>query len=219
MVVCMGDQEIRSIPASVEREGTTKFARLSKARRRVVSVKVLLVLCFSIIAYPAESQEYVRLSAPEFFTYDELVALSQNVDQLAFPLAQKLQRITTTPFISNEAYYRGAKPYAPNLERIGPSLRVVFWNIGRGVTLDQIILMFNDSEKFLAQAEESKRKWEVLVSKLGLRISKKRRMSKQMWSSVETLREQINVLKTADVLVLNEVDWGMRRSGYPAWSF
>jgi len=185
-------------------------------KQRAASTLFVLLIIFTI-AVPTESAEkYVRFSAPEFFTYDELVTLSENLEQFEPSLAQKLQQITTTPFISNEAYYRGAKPYVPDIPRLGPSLRVIYWNIERGVHLDNIIMLFNDSEKFLAEAEEGKREFEELISKVGPRPVKKRWISKHMWSSVKTLREQVEVLKTADVLVLNEVDWGMRRSDYRA---
>jgi len=195
-----------------------KLALPWRVNRRVASILYFLTFTFSIAVPSAAAEKYVRYSAPDFFTYDELVALSENVEQLEPALAQKLQHITTTPFISNEAYYRGAKPLVPDLPRIGPSLRVICWNIERGVNLDKILLLFQDSEKFIAEAIDGKREFEELLSKTGPRLLKKQWMSRHthIWSSVETLDEQINVLKTADVLVLNEVDWGMRRSNYRA---
>jgi len=193
-----------------------KFIRSHRANRRAATVLSLLIISFSILASSVVAEEYVRLSTPDFFTYDELVALSENVEQLEPSLAEKLKYITTTPFLSNEAYYRGAKAYIPDIPHLGPSLRVICWNIERGVHLDNIIMLFNDTEKFLAEAVEKKQELEELLSEEGPRLLKKEYMSRHMWSSMETLREQIEVLKTADVLILNEVDWGMRRSDYRA---
>ena len=44
-----------------------------------------------------------------WLTYEELVALSEDTE-FEPELSEKLRAITTTPFISNEAYYRGARP-------------------------------------------------------------------------------------------------------------
>ena len=64
---------------------------------------------------PAVSQKstnYVRLQQPTLFTYQELVTLG-TTDTLTGRLEDKLHAITTTPFLSNEAYYRGVKPHRP----------------------------------------------------------------------------------------------------------
>src|SRR3972149_464579 len=50
---------------------------------------------------------YVRLQQPRMLTYDELVVLGTS-NQFSDELRDKLHSITTTPFLSNEAYYSGA---------------------------------------------------------------------------------------------------------------
>jgi hypothetical protein len=70
------------------------------------------------------------------FSYAELVTLS-NTDPLDDALTGKLKLLTTTPFISNEAYYAGVKLHKPSFHGT-PSLRVVFWNIERGLRLEEI---------------------------------------------------------------------------------
>jgi hypothetical protein len=67
-------------------------------------------------AVPAsnKSGSYARLRQPGMFTYQELVTLGAT-DTLPDALARKLRTITTTPFLSNEAYYRGARPHRPVL--------------------------------------------------------------------------------------------------------
>jgi len=125
-------------------------------------------------------------------TYDELVTLGTN-DKLSEELRDKLHSITTTPFVSNEAYYNGAKPHLPKLIQLGSSLRLVAWNIERGLELDGIILLFTNTEEFLRQATRNEKK-----------------------ADITQLRQDIEVLKSADIIVLNEVDWGLKRTGYRA---
>jgi hypothetical protein len=75
-----------------------------------IQVCLLLGLAVSLVGTQrVHAQEYVRNSVPEMFSYDELVQLSTD-QELKPKLAEKLHTLTTTPFINNEAYYRGAKP-------------------------------------------------------------------------------------------------------------
>ena len=82
----------------------------------------------SAIPLATETGGYPRLQQPEMFTYDELVTLG-TVDKVSGELGDKLHAITTTAFLSNEAYYGGAKPHRPELKQLGSSLRLVTWNI------------------------------------------------------------------------------------------
>jgi endonuclease/exonuclease/phosphatase family metal-dependent hydrolase len=136
---------------------------------------------------PKNAAAYVRLQQPRLFTYQELVTLG-TIDDVGGKLAGKLHTITTTPFLSNEAFYRGAKPHKP-----GRSLRLVAWNIERGLELDGIKLLFANTEEFLRQA-----------ARKGSDVN------------LGQMRQDIDALKSADVVVLNEVDWGLRRTGYRA---
>lgn len=132
----------------------------------------------------------VRLQQPELFTYQELVTLG-TTDNVSGKLGDKLRAITTTPFLSNEAYYRGARPHRPVLNQVGRSLRLVTWNIERGLELGGIELLFTKTEEFLRQAKRN----EATVD-------------------IAQMRQDIEVLKSADIVVLNEVDWGLKRTGY-----
>jgi endonuclease/exonuclease/phosphatase family metal-dependent hydrolase len=135
---------------------------------------------------------YVRFQQPSMLTYDELVALGTN-NKFSNELRDKLHSITTTPFLSNEAYYSGAKPHRPKLTQLGSSLRLVEWNIERGLELDGIKLLFANTEEFLRQARRNEKK-----------------------ADITQMRQDIEVLKSADVIVLNEVDWGLKRTRYRA---
>jgi len=137
-----------------------------------------------------ETGIYVRLQQPKMLAYDELVALGTSA-KASGELGDKLHAITTTPFLSNEAYYRGAKPHRPKLDQLGNSLRLVTWNIEQGLELDGIKLLFANTEEFLRQAERNEKK-----------------------ADIAQMRQDIEVLKSADIMVLNEVDWGLKRTGY-----
>jgi len=114
-------------------------------------------------------------------------------------LAKKLNTLLTTPFINNEAYFAGIKPLRPNLKGMGVSLRLVEWNIERGIEFDAIKLLLTDKKGFLAK---------VHSEAAGHTNTEK--------ASDQVLNAQMDVLQSADVLVLNEVDWGMKRSDYRA---
>ncbi|MEX2302093.1 MAG: endonuclease/exonuclease/phosphatase family protein [Bryobacterales bacterium] len=159
------------------------------AARCVVAVLTLGLFPGAGAAVAAD-EAYVRYQEPELFSYEELVALVKT-DEMEEQLAQKLTTLRTTPFLSNEAHYRGAQPHRPNIEGLGASLRVVMWNIERGFTLDSIKALFTDTNAFLKAQGQT-----------GGRID------------ANKLLEQIEVLQSADVLVLNEVDWGLKRTDY-----
>ncbi|MDH4063121.1 MAG: endonuclease/exonuclease/phosphatase family protein [Acidobacteriota bacterium] len=159
--------------------------------------------------------KYVRLQIPELFTYDELVALSKS-DPLPPAIEAKLKALTTTPFISNEAFYRGARPHRPLDKELGRSMRVVFWNIERGMRLDDIKLIATDREAFIRKVTEE-------------RFERKHKLQPEVWQpapedeleleadleqNFALVRAQIVMLQEADVIVLNEVDWGVPRTQY-----
>jgi endonuclease/exonuclease/phosphatase family metal-dependent hydrolase len=154
--------------------------------------------CIGTTVLPA--QEYVRDSEPKLFSYDELVQLS--LDQEMSPeLAEKLRLLTTTPFVNNEAYLSGARPQAFELPRLGPSLRVALWNIERGLELDYIELFLKDKDAFMAKVQAERK--EANENKKGVRAV-----------DLEKIPEEIETLKSADVWILNEVDWGVKRTEY-----
>ena len=127
-------------------------------------------------------------STPEFLSFDELVTLS-NTDVPAEPLAEKLDRILRTPILSNQATSAGVHPHRPFVDGIGPVLRAVSWNIERGLNFDLIRLAFTDPENFKEVTRPS--------------------------ATMETkIDEQLRTLREADIVVLNEVDLGMKRTDY-----
>ena len=172
-----------------------------KATRPAVYVCLLIAIIATLTGpHPLHAQSYVRESGPELFSYPELVQL--NSDQEVPPeLAEKLRLITTTPFLNNEAYLNGTRPTPLDVPGLGPSLRVALWNIERGLELDDILLFLKDKDAFMAKVAEERK---------HAKQSGKRLRAVQL----EKIPEQIEILKAADVWILNEVDWGVKRTDY-----
>jgi endonuclease/exonuclease/phosphatase family metal-dependent hydrolase len=162
---------------------------------------ILLTVVIGLAVTPAlYAQDYAHDSEPALLSYDELVQLS--LDQPLTPVLQeKLRVVTTTPFINNEAYFHGARPRPLVLPTLGPSLRVASWNIERGLELDDIQLFLTDPDAFMAQVAAERKKAKESGKRLRL-------------VNLEKIPQEIETLKAADVWILNEVDWGVKRTQY-----
>ncbi|MBV9611182.1 MAG: endonuclease/exonuclease/phosphatase family protein [Acidobacteriaceae bacterium] len=149
-----------------------------------------LVVCLllAFVNLPARAQ-----NDPELLTYDEILQLYQQKDPPP-ALNEKLHRLLTTPFVRNSASDAGRKPFKPSMPGLGKILRVAQWNIERGLEFDAIRLAMTDSKQFNALMEDKGSKAEE--KELG------------------EIREQLGVLQQADLLVFNEVDWGMNRTRF-----
>jgi endonuclease/exonuclease/phosphatase family metal-dependent hydrolase len=162
----------------------------------LVALVFLLGLTASRLAFAAQT-DYVRFSKPDLLTFDELVELEQK-DPPSPALAEKLERVVTTPIVSNEAYLKGAKPKRPSSPELGPYLRVILWNIERGIQFDPIRIALSEPEKFdqvLAEKKDPKAK--PLTP-----------------DQVKTVKQQLDILQPSDLLILNEVDYGVTRTDY-----
>jgi endonuclease/exonuclease/phosphatase family metal-dependent hydrolase len=153
----------------------------------------MLLLLASFACWLNVVEVSARQRAPELLTYDELVQLyEQETPPVA--LQDKLGRLLTTPFVSNAASERGVKPLLPDTARLGSVVRVVQWNVERGLEYDAVKLAFTDASGFA----------KLIDSKAYPRGGGKRRR----------VLQQVELMKQADVVVLNEVDFGMRRTDY-----
>ena len=163
-----------------------------------LALSLFLILCPFASAQNGGGDRYTRTSQPAMLNYQELVALGQQ-ETVDPALAAKLHTLLTTPFINNEAYYNGVKPLRPDFKGMGPSLRLVEWNIERGIEFDKIKLLLTDKQGFIDEVHRE--------AASNTNPEKARD---------QVLLAQMDVLQSADVLVLNEVDWGMKRSDYRA---
>ncbi len=171
---------------------------LHQRHLRQLVLFLALLMCSRASAQNEHGADYIRSSQPSLLNYKELVALGEQ-DTVDPALAKKLHTLLTTPFINNEAYFAGTKPLRPDLKGIGPSLRIVEWNIERGAEFDAIKLSLTDKQGFLAKVHN-----EAANNTTTAKVDD------------QVLSAQMGVLQSADVLVLNEVDWGMKRSDYRA---
>ncbi len=154
----------------------------------------LLSVCVILAAgsLAGKATDLVPLAGPTKLSFDELRHLA--VDETPSPAAaERLRQLLSEPFISNEATLPGMRPVRPIDGKRGPVLRVVEWNIARGVNLPEIQMSLSRSGDF-----------ERAMNAGDRRDQKKLRRIKQ---ELESLRD-------ADVVILDEVDLGMKRSGY-----
>src|ERR1700683_358258 len=155
-----------------------------------------LLLSISILGAPAQLQaghaDDVRSEAPQLLSFDELVTLSSTAKPDG-QLGARLDNLLTTPFVNNDATAAGIEPHRPSVEKLGPVLRVASWNIERGLNFELIRAALTDTNEFERIA------WN------RSRVSAARR---------ELIESQLSDLQNADVIVLNEADWGMKRTAY-----
>lgn len=143
--------------------------------------------------------DYVVDQRPELLSFQELLTLSDTPrDQLRPPLRRRLDALLRTPFVNNRAYYDGMQPHRPVEPGLGPILRVVSWNIERGLKLELIKDALDDGEAFLEHLDADEDDLEL---------------TPEVRREVE---RELQMLQSADVLVLQELDWGMKRSEYRA---
>ena len=125
------------------------------------------------------------------FTFPELVTLSKD-EPLPPTLDAKLSSILDSAVLDNS--YPVAAPTRIQVKGAGPALRIAEWNIERGENFDWVVLALRDGKRFRTR-----------VQKDNPRISAK---------ALDSASAEAKNLSQSDVLILNEVDWGMGRSGY-----
>lgn len=126
------------------------------------------------------------------FSYADLTTLYDQKN-ISPELGSKLNRLLTTPFVYNSNSHVSS-PRLLTSPQLGEFIRVALWNIERGLEYEALEAAF-DSDTRLAAVIGTKR------FPIG---SDQRR----------ELFEQAKLLREADVIVLNEADWGVKRSGY-----
>ena len=157
----------------------------------MLAVGVVLFIGF-VVAF-LYSHRIMRLQEPHFMSFEELQKLSEN-DHPGGALERKLERFWRTPIINNEAYYRGAKPHRPADPNLGDYLRVVSWNIEKSYRVKEAIAAFSSEKDFKLLIDPSK-------APEGSPLQK------------EMLRQRER-LSNADIILLQEMDIGCKRSGY-----
>ena len=160
-------------------------------RRPDTSTRV--ALCVFIFCASLPTVQPAVPPAADLLTYNELVKLyEQNIP--SEELRTKVRKLLTTPFVNNEYSTSGADSIKPKSAAIGRYVRIAQWNIERGIEYDALESALTDPAKLVSLLDHAK-------YPPG---SQKR----------STVLEQAELLRQADIIVLNEVDWGMKRTGY-----
>lgn len=157
-----------------------------------ISVKALFKLTvlwwFSAFCFLSANAQ----NAPAIFDYAELKTLYEQ-EKLPSALNDKLNHLLTTPFVDNSFSTAGSREFSRS-PPLGEFLRVAHWNIERGLEYEAVEAVFGDEAKF-----------EAMLDPQQFPVGTNER--------AEVLREAA-MLRQADVIVLNEVDWGMKRTDY-----
>jgi len=163
-------------------------------RSRFSSRIVISAIISILLVLPADAQSsFIEYQEPEFLAFDELKTLSSNPHP-GGALGKKLERFWATPVISNRAYYRRAKPIRPVSPELGPYLRLVSWNIEKSFLMRDAITVFASPSKFPRLIDTSE-------------------IEEGSDEYADVLRQR-NKLSLADVIVLQEMDIGVKRSNY-----
>ncbi|KAA3606947.1 MAG: hypothetical protein D8M57_17175 [Candidatus Scalindua sp. AMX11] len=140
---------------------------------------------------------YIEYQEPEFLSFEELKGLYFNPLPEGYLrggyLEDKVYRFFRTPIIDNRPYYRGIRPHRPVHDRIGPLLRVASWNIEKSIHMRDAIAVFSSEDELRARIDVDKIKDA---------------------QQLKTILNQRQKLATADIIVLQEMEIGIKRSGY-----
>ncbi|MBI4372535.1 MAG: hypothetical protein HY585_02260, partial [Candidatus Omnitrophica bacterium] len=166
---------------------------ISLLKQKKIWGLIFIAAAVFIFTFIFRIQPVVRYQKPAFLTFKELKALSRNPKPGWF-LGSKLERFWKTPVISNEAYYGGAKPHHPSDPKLGHYLRLVSWNIEKSYEMENAIAAFSSRHKF-----------ESLIDSVK---------APEGSSELQNMLRQREKLTNANVIVLQEMDIGVKRSNY-----
>ncbi len=152
-----------------------------------------LLLPLSAFAEISSKKNYVRIQQPEFLTFEELKTLVDNPTPKGL-LGAKLEKFWKTPIISNEAYYQGVRPREVTQAELGRILNVASWNIEKSFHIPRVIKFLTSDDSFKSMIDYEK--------------------VNQGSSLYKKLIQQRNRLIQSDILILEEMDIGIQRSGY-----
>lgn len=152
---------------------------------------IFLVLTTSLIT-STDLKAQQTTSAPALLKYDELVELYEN-DPPSPELSAKLSRLLSTPFISNSVGTRAPRAITSTSGSSGNFLRVATWNIERGLQFDAVKAALTNNRNYFRRLTAAARSPEFNSAQIN---------------------NQAAELSRADIVVLNEVDWGLKRTDY-----
>ena len=155
-------------------------------KNRLYKITAVLLIMLAFVLQPAGLMLAQDKSILDALTFNDLVKLSQ-VQYTSGDINTKVNKVLYTPIVDN-SYNKNSLALNHN-NRIGDFLRVASWNIERGLNLDNIKL--------------------VLTSPEELKVVKNRGKY-----NAKRAKRQMDIIKKADIMILNEVDIGMPRTEY-----
>lgn len=157
-------------------------------RASVGLVLLFFGTCFSSVA-PVRGQQSGP-GGPLLLTYNDLVALYED-DTPSAELQKKLDRLLNTPFVNNSAPGRRTKSTKSAL--VAEAIRIATWNIERGLEFEAVRAALTHDQRFFRRLTPAVRSSRFDLAKI---------------------LDQSEKLSQADIVVLNEVDWGLKRTDY-----
>ena len=154
------------------------------------TIKIFLAVLFLQLALGGCGSVRAEVPASRLLSFAELQELYERESPNG-ELKSRLDYLLTNPFVSN---IHSAPSHLRRDARLGEYIRVAHWNIQRGIELDAIKAIFAGEEQFRAILDREK--FEEGSERL-----------------TEILKEA-EMLRAADVIVFNEVDLGVKRTGY-----
>jgi endonuclease/exonuclease/phosphatase family metal-dependent hydrolase len=139
-------------------------------------------------AYGADQELPSRQPKP--LNFNELLELATQ-DPPRGALAEHLNEVLSEPVVDNHASLAGGRPLTPTTPS-GRVLRVAEWNIERGLRFDDVQSSLESGGRFEEQAGN------VHASK----------------TAQHRLARELGIFRAADVVVLDEVDHGVKRTQY-----
>ncbi len=156
-----------------------------------------VVACLFLTSLFGQYPQPVAAQGPPLLSYADLVRLYET-DPPPDELQTRLTQLLNTPFVSNTAGARSFPAPQRSSEASSQSdadvMRVATWNIERGLEFDAVKAAFTHNVRFFRT-----------LARRGLAGPK---------INLATVLEQSAELRKADVVVLNEVDWGLKRTEY-----
>lgn len=169
--------------------------------RQVKSLKVVFLklsgclLAMIVFASPAQAQEAIpRHVEMEYLSYAELVQLS-NEPYPEGELKENLERFWRQAEIDNTAYLSGSKPRELEDPFLGKYLRLATWNIEKSIEMPEAIKLWT------AETDVFQSMLDLKKAPVGSKLAQK-------------ASQQRGRLILADVIVLQEMEIGIKRSGY-----
>lgn len=165
--------------------------RFETSRRIAKSLCSLIVAVTMLSSATTVLRSQQRsVTGPPLLTYNDLVALYEN-EVPPEELQNRLTRLLSTPFVYNgyetKVNRRGASRPSENF------IRIAAWNIERGLEFDAVKAALSNDQRFFRTLTPSKRPSRV---------------------NLKEVSDQSSKLSRADIVVLNEVDWGLKRTNY-----